>query len=639
MEFWKKKKKIVRVTALLLGIMLLCTLISKSIYAYQLPQVTAEEAKQKTLGRQIRLSGTVLQSREYAVSTLPAIKVETVEVGKGDAVEEGTLLFKLDARDLAEQIAQQELAVKKLEVQIAVLQYNQELADEKKVRDTDRLLADYLDTAEEKEIAVDRAKITEEEARQDLQAHLEDAPQLTDSEGRAAAWEEYKSWLAQGERLQEEVDVLTKKLAALQKKVDTAQTALDAAQQGTWQAGTEFSLDSVQEGGSAVPETLYDAAEAPDSAAEAPDSGAETPKDTAEAPDSATEVPDDVPETPGDALDPSENAPEDGAAQTPDPAALQSALKAAIAERDACSTKLEAAQEKLQKYQAELKTEPDFAEEDAAQKSWESQAETLRRELESAGWSYEDAQRQKETALKEAQRSVDDSVVSENMEDALALDQLELSWLKQVLEGYRELQKQDGKIIAEKSGIVTAVNVTAGSDTPDGAAVVYADQKEALDFQMVLTKEEKKYIDRGTQGSLQLGNSQEVCAVEYLEQQADGSYLALLSLPEGMGSIGEGGTFTVSWQSRTYPCCVLLNAVYEENQQNYIYVIRRQQGILGEELAAEKRYVTVLERGDSYAALDPSGLAEGEEIIVTSTMALTDGDVIRYRLQTAGSAE
>lgn len=655
MEFWKNKRRIVTATAILLILMLLCTLISKSVYACSLPQVTVEEAKKKTLGRQIRVSGTVMQSREYAVSTLPSIRVDSVEVGRGDEVEDGTLLFTLDTQDLREQIAQQELSIKKLEVQIATQQYNQKLADEKKVRDTNRLLEDYVDASAENDIAIDRAKIKENEAKQELKKHLEDAPQITDNEGREEARKAYKDWEERSELLQEEADRLTKELAAAQKRVEEAQAALDAAKQEAEgkSAGTEFSAERIvivdclqtEEERTAPPAPACsgeECADVPEVLSDSPDS-AEGPEDAAElgsaaGPEDSTELGDTAESEDSTEPEASTN-PDDSVGSAPseeplpDLSALQKRLDDAIAERDAYAAELENIQEKLRKHLAEAKTEPDFSAEDAELKSWESQSEALKRNAESVEWAYEDALRQKEKTLEEAQRKVDDSVTSEDLQDTFVLNQLELEWQREVLKGYQKLQDQEGKITAKQKGVITAVNVTAGNDTPDGAAVVYADKEENLEFRMTLTKEEKKYINQGTQGSLLIGNDQENCAVEYLEQQSDGSYLAIVSLPEGMGTIGESGTFTVSWQSQTYQRCIPLNALHEENQRRYIYVVRRQQGILGEELAAEKRFVTLLEQGDTYAALDPTDLAEGEKVILTTTKALTDGEVIRYRLQ------
>ncbi len=693
MEFWKSKRKMITAIAGFLVFMMVCTMISKSVYAYRLPQITVEEAKKRTLGRVVKLQGAVTQGKEFAVSTLPSIRVDTVEVGKGDEVEEGSVLFTLDMRDLQKQIAKQELEIKKLEVQIATLQHNQGLADAQKVRDTNRLLEDYLTEAAEGEIAVDRAKIREGEANADLQKHLEDVPQTTDEKGRAEAFAAYDDWVERGKRLKEEVKQLTSALTAAQREVEEAQAAVDAWKEKQT-GGTLFSMETQTlppETDAGLPETeaglqtgvILPEAQTGSSDATPPetefappnaglsgtqsDSPDTTPPETEPAPPEAepsetepvppdaglsgtqSDSPDTTPpetesappeaeppetqDTPAD-TDPPKAAPSGGESNEPGQPleVLQKRLEEAVARRNACADALQEAQDRLQEHQEEGRVRPDFTAEDAEKKNWETQAETLRRSAENAGWAYDDALRQKQKALEEAQRKVDDSVEPETLQDTLVLNQLELSWQKEVMQGYRELQEQEGKITARQKGVVTAVHVSPGNGTPDGAAVVYADREENLEFWMTVPKEQKKYVSQGTQGNLQLGNKQLDCAVEYLEPQADGSYLAILSLPQGLGNMGESGTFVVSWQSESYPCCVPADLVYEEKGRHYIYVVRRQQGILGEEMVAEKRYVKVVEEGDSYAALEGGALADGEEVIASATKEIKDQAVVRYRI-------
>ena len=153
---------------------------------------------------------------------------------------------------------------------------------------------------------------------------------------------------------------------------------------------------------------------------------------------------------------------------------LKKRLDAAKARRDEIERQLKQAQEALLKHQAEGRTEPDFSAEDAERKSWESQKTTLERNVESAGWEEEDAVLQKQKALKEAQRKVDDAASPENAQDTLALYQLELDYEQTVLSRYEQLQKAGGKVTAKEDGVLTGVGVSAGADTPDGAAMTYA---------------------------------------------------------------------------------------------------------------------------------------------------------------------
>ena len=602
-----KKKKIA--AAGLFVFLAVCTLISKSVYAYRLPQVTTAAASKKSIGKKIELSGTVMQTKDHAVSVLPGVKIETVEVAKGQKVQEGDLLFTVSMEDLEEQILEKRLSIQKLQVQIRTLLENNELLNRKKVTETNRALEDYVGAVSENDALIGRARQKEEQAKQDLSKHLEEEPQLTKDSDRERERDEYARWKEEGMRLEERVSVLQKQLRQAQEEADRLQKEYDEAIKAQGTQGAYFSEETLREEGAVSPE-------------------AESVMETELEPES-TAPPESESTAPSE---PESTAPPEPGTDT-DLEELKKRLDAAKARRDEIERQLKQAQEALLKHQAEGRTEPDFSAEDAERKSWESQKTTLERNVESAGWEEEDAVLQKQKALKEAQRKVDDAASPENAQDTLALYQLELDYEQTVLSRYEQLQKAGGKVTAKEDGVLTGVGVSAGADTPDGAAMTYASLEENLKFWMNCPKEQKKYISPGTQGRLLADGIDETLEIGYMEQREDGSWDAEITLPQNSASMGQGGIFTVDYQSESYSQCVPAEAVYTENGRSYVYVVRRQQGILGEELAAEKRYVTVEENGDRYAALAEGSLKEGEEVVVSTTKALKDGEVIRYRLK------
>ena len=630
-----KKKKIVAAAAGLFVFLAVCTLISKSVYAYRLPQVTTAAASKKSIGKKIELSGTVMQTKDHAVSVLPGVKIETVEVAKGQKVQEGDLLFTVSMEDLEEQILEKRLSIQKLQVQIRTLLENNELLNRKKVTETNRALEDYVGAVSENDALIGRARQKEEQAKQDLSKHLAEEPQLTKDSDRERERDEYARWKEEGMRLEERVSVLQKQLRQAQEEADRLQKEYDEAIKAQGTQGAYFSEETLREEGAVSPEaeSVMETELEPESTAPPEPEGiapAESEDAVATEPEPESTAP---PESESTApSEPESTAPPEPGTDT-DLEELKKRLDAAKARRDEIERQLKQAQEALLKHQAEGRTEPDFSAEDAERKSWESQKTTLERNVESAGWEEEDAVLQKQKALKEAQRKVDDAASPENAQDTLALYQLELDYEQTVLSRYEQLQKAGGKVTAKEDGVLTGVGVSAGADTPDGAAMTYASLEENLKFWMNCPKEQKKYISPGTQGRLLADGIDETLEIGYMEQREDGSWDAEITLPQNSASMGQGGIFTVDYQSESYSQCVPAEAVYTENGRSYVYVVRRQQGILGEELAAEKRYVTVEENGDRYAALAEGSLKEGEEVVVSTTKALKDGEVIRYRLK------
>jgi multidrug efflux pump subunit AcrA (membrane-fusion protein) len=78
--------------------------------------------------------------------------------------------------------------------------------------------------------------------------------------------------------------------------------------------------------------------------------------------------------------------------------------------------------------------------------------------------------------------------------------------------------------------------------------------------------------------------------------------------------------------------CIPLNALHEDaNQRSFVYVVSERAGILGTELTAEMVYVRVLDRNDSFAAVEEGVIDRETEVIVSSTEELEDRAVIRYK--------
>ena len=111
----KRKEKIAAGFLIFLAVMWMCTLISKSIYASQLPRVTTVLAEKKRIEHVVEADGIVKQGSDMAVHTMPGLRVRKICVRVGDEVEEGSELFWLDKEDLEESIEAKKLEAAKME--------------------------------------------------------------------------------------------------------------------------------------------------------------------------------------------------------------------------------------------------------------------------------------------------------------------------------------------------------------------------------------------------------------------------------------------------------------------------------------------------------------------------------------------
>lgn len=154
---WNMKQRIRKAGVLLFGLMISFTIISRTAYNMSTAEVSTEQAEHQTFTPDISARGTVTGSREIAVSTVEGLRVGTVHVMEGQAVEAGEILFEVDLQDLAEKmkVKQQELQSLDLQIRGAV----ESEAAEERSRQLSRSQAqeDYDRTAARENAAADAA--------------------------------------------------------------------------------------------------------------------------------------------------------------------------------------------------------------------------------------------------------------------------------------------------------------------------------------------------------------------------------------------------------------------------------------------------------------------------------------------------
>ncbi len=272
--------------------------------------------------------------------------------------------------------------------------------------------------------------------------------------------------------------------------------------------------------------------------------------------------------------------------------------------------------------------------EKAARKAWEEEVAGLEQQIKEAWQALADARESRDNATLEAERKLADAKGSLSADSSLEINRLELAALKEKLAKYEEIQEGGGLIYPEADGIITGICISPGERISDGAALVYADPESPLQFICSLTKEQKKYVNQGDRAELVLEGNRRDVTVDYIAEsgQNPGMYDVTLFLDEGTGSIGQSGILTVTSQTENLNCCVPLDALYmDETQRNFVYTLGERPGILGTELSAQKVYVKVLDKNESYAALEEGVIDSETEVIVSASKELADRAAVRYR--------
>lgn len=241
----------------------------------------------------------------------------------------------------------------------------------------------------------------------------------------------------------------------------------------------------------------------------------------------------------------------------------------------------------------------------------------------------------REEQLKNAQRQMDDIASGGGAYNAdEVIRKAEILALEGEAEELTALLENDGWVMAETAGVVLKRQLTVGERTFDGASILYMKDDGRRIVEAYLSEEQAGYVTVGDSFSMkrQLANgssSKEEIKIGYLTPMS-GYTLAEMELADTSAMLGQTVELTLTKQSDVYNTVVPLNALHQNDVGGYyICIAEEREGILGTEWYASEVTVRVLDSNSSYAAVEGVGINAESQVIVMTTKAVHDGDVIR----------
>ena len=165
----EKMKKVIAGFVGFLVFMIVCTVISKSVYAYRLPMVSTCRAEAKYIEHKVEVEGIVVAGGEKTVTYLPGVRIDSILAHEGERVEEGEVLMQVDLADLKELMEEKKNEISKLSLQINAILDNQEIAHQKKELELARAREDYDITSRIEDTQVGRALESYVRAEEDFE--------------------------------------------------------------------------------------------------------------------------------------------------------------------------------------------------------------------------------------------------------------------------------------------------------------------------------------------------------------------------------------------------------------------------------------------------------------------------------------
>lgn len=591
--------KLTKAFAALMAVMLFMTVVSRAASSFTVAQVQVESPKSRAIVHKVIGDGTVTRQSDLPVYAVADILVAKVKVTEGQEVKKGQTLAVLDADSIDEQI-------RNLSDEIAVLQLQNDAlksAEAKRDREQDKALSrakeDYKDTVQANKDAVSKAKENIKTARKQTKKNekktLEDLQKSVDEAKKAYedAVETQKSQVQQAKRALEDAsktpaadysDSITQiGINQKQRKIDSEQRKLDKLalkkleDPDTYTSEWQDQYDYVQElKDDLAAAKLQQQAKKNEAAAQESDR-----KQT------LSRAQEDYDET---------------------------VSKNEKLVREAKNLWLEAEQ-KLENYQ-----------------NGEDEDRTDQSLVEDAKKALEDAKSQQTQQKKSTKRAIEDAGETDAADHSVEINNVSIAEKQRALAQLQKAKEQKGKIVAQTDATVSKILLTAGDRTTETAAFLLADLSEGARFTTQISKEDAKYVVVGDAVTLKVSDkSYEDMTVLSTETNEDSSVRVTVYVPKKTIPIGTHASMEIEQTSEKYMTTLPLSAIHAEQNKYFVYVLEKEDTVLGEETVARKVNVSIVEKNGEYAALSDGSLSEDDSVIVESDTMLANGEKVRLK--------
>lgn len=690
----KKRELIKTIAIVFLAVLLVLTFFSGTIMNYSLPEVATQMVSSGTINAKIRGSGTLAANESYEVNLKQTREVRSVCVKVGDTVEEGTLLFVLgDVESEELRTAQEALENARISYQRKVLELSKSYSDNdltvKSLReDLERAIAqrdanqvtDEEVTFAKGDLAAAKTALTQTQAvLKELNAVQTDSEEYANAKAKVTELEtEIKALITAVEGYEEQLEKLDNgEDVTADRKIADAREALDKAY-NNWKSDWSAYEDTIQR--------LADQDQVKITISINSD-GVYTfsPSDQVKIEGALRqwELLTAEPSAPGedDAEKPKEAVQTQSTEDNKQPAEFSNwkkAYTALLADQEDVAAKQQTLDRLRQdssisegsasQQRRNIRDKLDEAESDLA--AAERQLRTAQQELDAASGAnaqlkeqiraWEATQRQQEAsittleanlaALQEKQTAYKAALETVNakqreLETTLSgkdidkqLNNLELQSMNIEIEKQQELVDKYTKdsvgaeIKSPVSGVVSAINVSAGKDTtPDQAMAVIDVVDRGYILKISVTNEQAKQVKVGDTAEVTnyyWGN--EITAVlESITSDPSSAGQKKLLVFRVSGDIEAGTNITLSVGQRSAPMDAIVpkSAVREDANGKFVLVVTSRSTPLGNRYTATRADIQVLAEDDTSVAV--SGLASSDYVITTSSKPLDAGSQVR----------
>ena len=244
---------------------------------------------------------------------------------------------------------------------------------------------------------------------------------------------------------------------------------------------------------------------------------------------------------------------------------------------------------------------------------------------------WRELQKAAEQEEKEAKKAIEEAGEEPESDNSVEVNNISIRNLQRQVDKLEKIRKQKGEIRSTAAGVITGILVNVGQKTADTGFFTMTDENAGLKFIGKLMLYDTKYVSVGDKVTLQsAGRKLEDIAVTSMEMDENREFMNVTALlPADTFALGETVTMTVKQESQSYPCTVPVTALRQESGKSFVLAVQKEDTVLGEQEVARQMEVTVVEKNESYVALEADAMDKETRIITDSDRFVENGDRIR----------
>lgn len=208
---------------------------------------------------------------------------------------------------------------------------------------------------------------------------------------------------------------------------------------------------------------------------------------------------------------------------------------------------------------------------------------------------------------------------------------LEIEKQQELVDKYQK-DSVDAEILSKVSGVISAINVTAGKDTtPDQAMAVIDVVDQGYIIKVPVTNEQAKQVKVGDSAEVTNyrwgGDIKAVLESIAPDPSSGGQKKLLIFRVSGDVEAGANISLSIGQRSTVMDTIVPKSAIREDANGKFVLVVTARSTPLGNRYTATRAEVQILGEDDTSAAV--SGLAANDYVITTSSKPLDPGSQVR----------